>query len=424
MQLRCETAMQASVGLTIAVLLVQAADNRQSFRANVPVVAVRVSDDDGGRPAAIFPTQIKRWVDHGNQVYASAGIHFVYKTSDGMIERKSTLLNNPTGTGDRDWLQFKRAGNRLAAEHPGKLTLIFRHGPGPHPTDGGFSSVDYDFVVMPGFEVTTICGKQNIGVFAHEVGHYLGLSHTFAREFETVAQADEWLRDHKGQVSSFDGDGLSDTPPDPFIRAIQCDRTSSVVLQGKRIKFDRKNIMGYWYNSSKTLSRQQVEIVRWFVQRRLQSGMLLTANLAWRSPLEAEAAEIVERRGVQTSVQRMEEFGRGNWSGDAQLHVGGKPGDALVLDLPVAKADRYQLSVYLTMAPEFGRIQPSLDGERLGDALNLYAPRVIASGRVILTTRSLQAGRHTIRFEIVGKDPKSKGTDFGIDCFEIAPPDR
>ncbi len=415
--------MHALVSVVIAVLLAEPADDRASFRANVPVLAVRVSDDDGGRPAAISPAQVKRWVDRGNQVYGSTGIHFLYKTSDGMVERKSTLLNNPTGTGDRDWLQFKRAGNRLAAEHPGKLTLIFRHGPGPRPTGGGFSWVDYDFVVMPGFEVTTICGRQNIGVFAHEVGHYLGLSHTFAREFETVAQADEWLRDHNGQVSSFDGDGLSDTPPDPFIRAIQCDRKSSVVLQGKRITFDRKNIMGYWYNSSKTLSRQQVEIVRWFVQRRLQSGMLLTANLAWRSPLEAETAEIVERRGVRTNVQRMEEFGRGNWSGDSQLHVGGKPGDALVFGLPVAKTDRYQLGVYLTMAPEFGRIQPSLDGERLGDALDLYAPRPIASGRVILTTRSLQAGRHTIRFEIVGKDPKSRGSDFGIDCFEVAPPD-
>jgi hypothetical protein len=181
--------------------------------------------------------------------------------------------------------------------------------------------------------------------------------------------------------------------------------------------------MGYWYNSSKTLSRQQVEIVRWFVQRRLQSGMLLTAKLAWRSPLEAETMEIVERRGVQTSVQRMEEFGRGNWSSNAQLHVGGKPGDALVLALPVAKTERYQLGVYLTMSPDFGRIQPLLDGERVGDPVDLYAPRVIASGRVILATRSLQAGRHTIRFEIVGKDPKARGSDFGIDCFEVAPPD-
>jgi hypothetical protein len=416
--------MHALVGLVIAVLLAETADDHTLFRATVPIQAVRVSDDDGGRPAAISAAQIKRWVDRGNQVYASTGIHFLYKTSDGVVERKSTLLNNPTGTGDRDWLQFKRAGNQLAAEHPGKLTLIFRHGPGPRPTGGGFSWVDYDFVVMPGFEVTTICGRQNIGVFAHEVGHYLGLSHTFAREFETVAQADAWLKDHHGEVSSFDGDGLADTPPDPFIRAIQCDRASSVVLLGKRITFDRKNIMGYWYNSSKTLSRQQVEIVKWFVQRRLQSGMLLSTNLAWKSPLEAETLEIVERRGVHTNVQRMEQFGVGNWSGDAQLFVGGQPGDALAFALPVAKTDRYQLSAYLTMAPDFVQIQPWLDGERVGDPVDLYAPRVIASGRVNLTTRSFQAGRHTMRIEMVGKGPKSRGNAFGIDCFELAPPDR
>jgi hypothetical protein len=91
------------LGVVIASLLAQTADNRASFRATVPVLAVRVSDDDGGRPAAISPAQVKRWVDRGNQVYASTGIHFVYKTSDGMVEPQSTLLNNPTGTGDRDW---------------------------------------------------------------------------------------------------------------------------------------------------------------------------------------------------------------------------------------------------------------------------------------------------------------------------------
>ena len=102
--------------------------------------------------------------------------------------------------------------------------MLFRHGPGPNPTGGGFSWVDYDFVVMPGFDITTVCGKQNIGVFAHEVGHYLGLRHTFAREFETVAEADAWLKDHKGDVSCFDGDRLSDTPPDPFIGPSSADR--------------------------------------------------------------------------------------------------------------------------------------------------------------------------------------------------------
>ena len=337
-----------------------------------------------------------------------------------MVDRRSTLLNNITGTADPDWLQSRQAGNRLAAEHTGKLTLIFRNGPGPHPSGGGFSWIDYDFVVMPGFDVTTVCERQNIGVFPHEVGHYLGLKHIFAREFDTVAQADAWLKDHKGEVSCFDGDGLSDTLPDPFIKAIQCDRALHVVLQGKRVAFDRTNIMGYWYSPHHVLSAQQIKIARWFARRRLQSGMLLSARLAWKSPLEAEALTITEQRGVNAGMQPMAQFGPDSWSGDAQLYIsGGQPGDGLTLALPVAKADRYRLDAYLTMAPDFGRIQFWLDDKRLGDPIDLYAPRVIPSGRVVLTTRDLPAGRHTIRAEIAGKAPESSGTASGIDCFEL-----
>jgi len=36
------------------------------------------------------------------------------------------------------------------------------------------------------------CGKQSIELFAHEVGHYLGLLHTFAKDFGTVAEAEAW----------------------------------------------------------------------------------------------------------------------------------------------------------------------------------------------------------------------------------------
>ena len=116
----------------------------------------------------------------------------------------------------------------------------------------------------------------------------------------------------------------------------------------------------------------------------------------------------------------MNGFGAGNWSGDTQLSVYGKPGSGLTFNLPVEKTGRYQLSVYLTMGPDFAQIQPHLDGEPLGSTIDLYAPRVIASGRVVITTRALRAGRHAIGIEITGKSPVSTGTELGIDCFEIA----
>jgi hypothetical protein len=413
--------MTLLTGVVVATVLAQAAPKGAPNRMEVPIQAVRISDDDGGRAAAISAHQVKRWVDYANAVYAHSGVHFRYEVSDGVVDRRSTLLNNIDGTGDRDWLESKRAGNRVAAEHPGKLTVLFRHGPAPNPTGHGFSWIDYDFVVMPWFEVTTVCGRQNIGALAHEIGHYLGLSHVFTREFATVAEADAWLKDHKGDPSCFDGDGLADTPPDPFIQAIQCRSEMSVVLQGRRVAFDRTNVMGYWGHARVTITPQQAEIVPWFVHRRQQTGMSLATNREARHPLEAEALAISERRGVRTDSRNMNEFGAGNWSGDTQLSVRGSPGSGVTLEVPVENSGRYRLSAFLTMGPDFALIQPRLDGEPLGQPIDLYAPRVMVSGRVELGTRTLRAGRHSLAIEITGKSRASTGTELGIDCFELAP---
>ena len=123
--------------------------------------------------------------------------------------------------------------------------------------------------------------------------------------------------------------------------------------------------MGYWYSPRHNLSRQQIEIVRWVARRRLQSGMLLSNPLR-QSPVEAEGLEITERRGVHTNVQDMEKYGPGNWSGHAQLWIGGQREMKLDTYRSVAEAGRYGLGVYLTMAPDFGRVQFGLDGEQPG----------------------------------------------------------
>ncbi len=57
--------MQALSGMVIATLLIQRADDRAPYRPNIPIVAVRVSDDDGRRPATISAAQVKRWVAYG-----------------------------------------------------------------------------------------------------------------------------------------------------------------------------------------------------------------------------------------------------------------------------------------------------------------------------------------------------------------------
>jgi hypothetical protein len=65
-------------------------------------------------------------------------------------------------------------------------------------------------------------------LFAHEVGHYLHLSHPFDKKAKNVAHATslvtEWMKkDATHPLGVFEGDGLTDTPPDagggPFVDA-------------------------------------------------------------------------------------------------------------------------------------------------------------------------------------------------------------
>jgi hypothetical protein len=161
----------------------------------------------------------------------------------------------------------------VAATHPGKMVVFFRHGPGTGPAGGGFSWTDYNFVVMPGFNDTWVGEQQNIGAFAHEVGHFLGLSHTFAREFGTEAEAASYFTEKKKNPLVFDGDGLTDTPPDPYVRALQSlADVKSITLRGVTFTLPRGDIMSYYADPRLMLTRQQIlrihETLRSHPQRR------------------------------------------------------------------------------------------------------------------------------------------------------------
>ena len=137
--------------------------------------------------------------------------------------------------------------------------MFFKFGPGPQSTGGGFSWHDYNFAVLPGFN-TYVCGYQNIGELAHELGHYLGLSHPFAMIFNSVQDAQAYLSAHGNLPGIFDGDGLSDTPPDPYIDTpqFQCDPSvQSVTLNGQVFPLPRKNIMSY-YSNGRNIDRTEL----------------------------------------------------------------------------------------------------------------------------------------------------------------------
>ncbi len=372
----------------------------------VRVYAVIAADDDGSRRTPITPDEIAAWVERANEVFASANIRFDFNPVPGSgdwEEVSSTLLNTMEGSGHPEWGAQVIAANAIAAQVPDRVLVIFRWGRGASPTGGGFSWTDNNYVVMPGFEVTQVCGVQNIGLLAHEFGHYLGLAHTFRYISESVEQAESYLDAGAGDVNIFDGDGRTDTLPDPFVRdpSIQC-ATGPVVLNGNAIPVPRENPMSY-YHPIDSYSPSQVWTMRQVLALRTGAGLPAAIGPDALAPTEPELVGL-SVTGGSVGPQVMTGF-LGRWSNHTQvLWLNGAAGDELTMPVMAPAEGRYRVYASLTAAGDFGIVRHSLNGQA-GGAIDLYATRVLNTGPAYLGAFTLAAGENTMGVIIVGSNP-------------------
>ena len=176
----------------------------------------------------------------------------------------------------------------------------------------------------------------------------------------------------------------------------------------------------YWYGSAgSTSGLPTLPALEARLPTPLQTPPMFVADHA----LEGEDMKIVERTGGSTSVQDLSGFAEMRWSKDAQLWwVDGKPGDRLVLGLPVQTSARYRIEAVLTTARDYGKVQLELDGEKLGGEIDLYTPNVEATAVLDLGTADLSEGDHRLGFVITGHNDKAIPSHMvGIDWVRLVP---
>ncbi len=140
--------------------------------------------------------------------------------------------------------------------------------------------------------------------------------------------------------------------------------------------------------------------------------------------LEGEEMKILEKSGGNVGSQKMGGFAADRWSNADHLWwTGGKPGDRLVLELPVPSAGVYDVDVVLTRARDYGVVLLSIDEEPLGGPIDLFnSPDVITTGVLTFKAVELSEGPRRFGIEVVGAHPQAiKAYMVGVDYVRLTP---
>lgn len=141
--------------------------------------------------------------------------------------------------------------------------------------------------------------------------------------------------------------------------------------------------------------------------------------------IEAHTLPVTRITAGRVRPQTMEEFTADRWSGADHLWwTDAAPGDALDLEFSLEEGGLLAPEVVLTRAFDYAVVQLHLDGEPLGEPIDLYHnPQVVTTGVLSFAPRMMSAGKHTLTLEITGANPQAQQLYMaGIDYLRFVSP--
>lgn len=126
---------------------------------------------------------------------------------------------------------------------------------------------------------------------------------------------------------------------------------------------------------------------------------------------------LVER--TERCAYRIQDLGN-RWLGNHHLWIQpSQQGATVDIGLQVPEAGRYVILVRYTTSWDYAIVRASLNGQPLGEPVDLYTKTVELTEPLTLGAVDLPAGHHTLRFEAIDKNPESKGYLMGIDYIVV-----
>jgi hypothetical protein len=208
-----------------AVEIFGTVDNMKSAKWILRLHVVACADDDGQRKSIMTKAQIQQGIAMANKVFEPAQLRFVFDPEKDWEELKSTKINS------WDLVDHDKNAAAFANSAPlqSKIVLFSAFGPDAK-TPNGWAANGGTHIWIPtgGIDPSGLC---------HELGHFLGqLFHTFPGDGSelvygndpskiTAANVDSLIasfiydssrnKSESTTEQAMDGDGFSDTPPDP-----------------------------------------------------------------------------------------------------------------------------------------------------------------------------------------------------------------